>query len=172
MAQDGGYVLRSISLGEVLYVLWLLLSGHFHDALLLGLGGASSVLVLWIAHRMDVVDHEGHPIHLGPRALNYFPWLFKEIALSNLHVARVVLARDLPIQPRLFTVRASQSDELGRVIYANSITLTPGTISVGLESDRLTVHALTAATREGLQSGEMDFRVSAMMGESRPGERA
>ena len=118
MAQDGGYVLRSISLGVVLYVLWLLLSGHFHDALLLGLGVASSVLVLWIAHRMDVVDHEGHPIHLGPRALHYFPWLFKEIALSNLHVARVVLARDLPIQPRLFTVRANQSHQLLPVIFS------------------------------------------------------
>jgi multicomponent Na+:H+ antiporter subunit E len=114
---------------------------------------------------MEVIDHEGHPIHLGIRALTYFPWLFKEIAVSNLDVARAILGRDMPIEPRVFNVRASQTDELGRVSYANSITLTPGTVTVGLEDDLLTVHALTTKSREGLLTGEMDRRVSAMMGE-------
>ena len=158
-------MLRSISLAAVLYILWLLLSGHFHDPLLLGLGVAACALSVWIAHRMELIDREGHPIQISVRALTYFPWLLKEIVVSNLHVARVILARDLPIEPRLFTVRASQSDELGRVTYANSITLTPGTITVDMEGDRLAVHALTANTREGLLSGDMDRRVSAMMGE-------
>jgi len=164
-------MLRSISLVVVLFVLWLLLSGHFHDPLLIGFGVASSLLCLWIAHRMDVIDREGHPIHVGPAVLVHLPWLFKEIALSNIHVMRVILARDMPIQPRLFTVRASQSDEVGRVTYGNWITLTPGTITVGVEGDKLTVHALTAETREGVLSGEMDRRVTAAMGESPAGDR-
>lgn len=158
-------MLRSISLAVVLYILWLLLSGHFHDPILLTLGGVACVLSVWIVHRMDLVDREGHPIHLSLRAVTYLPWLIKEIVVSNIHVARTILARDMPIEPRLFTARANQSDELGRVVYGNSITLTPGTVTVGLDGDRLTIHALTANTREGLLSGDMDRRVSAFMGE-------
>ena len=156
-------MIRTITLGLFLYALWLLLSGYFQHPLLLSLGAASCLVAILISRRMDFIDHEGHPIHITPRGIGYFPWLLKEIILSNIHVVRVILSPSLPIAPKLFTVRASQRDELGQVVYANSITLTPGTISVNLERDLITVHALTANTKAGLETGEMDRRVSRLM---------
>ncbi|HAT34106.1 MAG TPA: hypothetical protein DCS82_00195, partial [Rhodospirillaceae bacterium] len=109
----------------VLAILWLMLSGLFDNMLILGLGAASVASVLYIAHRMDVIDHEGHPIHLGWRAVAYWPWLLWEILKANLDVAKIIISPRMNIQPHIFVVNASQSSELGHVIYANSITLTP-----------------------------------------------
>lgn len=155
-----------LSLGLVLSILWLLLSGHFSSVLLLSLGAASVALVLFISRRMDVIDGEGrHPIHLGWRIPVYIVWLIKEILLSSIAVARVILSPKMPIDPKMITVSGSQKRELGHVIYANSITLTPGTITVGLEKGVLSVHALTKEASDGLLSGEMDRRVSKMSGD-------
>lgn len=154
---------QAISLGAVLFGLWLLLSGHY-TPLLLGFGVASCALVVLISARMDVVDREGHPIHLGPRALTYWPWLFVEIVKANIDVAKRIVDPKLPISPTMLRVKASQKTEVGRVIYANSITLTPGTVSVELEGDMIEVHALTVEGAEALLEGEMDRRVTAMEG--------
>lgn len=154
---------QAISLGAVLFGLWLLLSGHY-TPLLLGFGVASCALVVLISARMDVVDREGHPIHLGPRALTYWPWLFVEIVKANIDVAKRIVDPKLPISPTMLRVKASQKTEVGRVIYANSITLTPGTVSVELEGDMIEVHALTVEGAEALREGEMDRRVTAMEG--------
>lgn len=155
---------HTISLGLVMYGLWLLLSGHYKP-LLLALGAASCVLVVWVAHRMDVVDREGHPIHLSWRALPYWAWLGWEIAKTNVEVALIILNPKLPISPRLVRVRASQKTELGHVVYANSITLTPGTVTVDLVDGDLEVHVLTKAAADDLEGGNMDRRVTTMMGE-------
>lgn len=152
-------MLHVISLGLVLFGLWLLLSGYF-VTLLLGLGVASVAIIVWIAHHMDVIDHEGHPIHLTQRVLLYWPWLIKEIVLSNIHVARVIVSRDMPIRLSLLKVRSTQKTELGQVVYANSITLTPGTVTIEVDKDILCVHALTRGTADNLMSGEMDRRVT------------
>jgi len=152
-----------VSLTAVLYGLWLLLSGHF-EPLLLGLGAVSVIAVVAIAHRMDVVDHEGHPLHLGWRALAYWPWLGWEIVKSNLAVAKIILTPSLPISPTMIRVDATQKTELGHVIFANSITLTPGTVAVDLDDTSIGVHALTADGAHALAGGEMDRRVTAMEG--------
>lgn len=157
-------VLRAASLAIFLSLLWLLLSGHWFDPLLLGLGAASVLLVVVIAHCKDISDREGHPVHLALRAAVYWPWLLKEIVLANIDVAKAILRSPMAIAPTVFTVTGSQNSELGRVIYANSITLTPGTVTIALEDDRLTVHALTAAGLEGVESGEMDRRVAWLEG--------
>lgn len=157
-------LLHAVSLSIALSILWLLLSGHFTDPLLLSLGLASVVAVVIIAHRMDVIDHEGHPVHLSWRALLYWPWLIKEIFKANLDVAKAILTLPRGIEPTVFSVPATQHSELGRVIYANSITLTPGTVTIGLDGDRVTVHALTKGAKEGVESGEMDARVTAVEG--------
>lgn len=154
---------QAISLGAVLFGLWLLLSGHY-TPLLLGFGVASCALVVLISARMDVVDREGHPIHLGPRALTYWPWLLVEIVKANIDVAKRIVDPKLPISPTMLRVKASQKTEVGRVIYANSITLTPGTVSVELEGDMIEVHSLTVEGAEALLEGEMDRRVTAMEG--------
>ncbi len=154
---------RTVTLSGVLFVVWLLLSGYF-EPLMLGLGVASVAAVVYIAHRMEVVDHEGHPVHLTWRALAYWPWLLWEIVKANIDIAWVILRPRMPIQPNVFTVPGSQRSELGNVIYANSITLTPGTVTIALEDGKLTVHALTRDSAAGIESGDMDRRVSAMEG--------
>jgi len=156
--------MRSVSLGAAMFGLWLLLSGYF-EPLLLGLGLASTALVVWIAHRMDVIDHEGHPIGLTPRILLYWPWLIWEIVKSNIDVMRRILDPALPISPTVFRVTSSQKTELGTVIYANSITLTPGTVTIDLEDNDLIVHAFTEDGAVALETGEMDRRVTAFEGE-------
>ncbi|MDH3472449.1 MAG: Na+/H+ antiporter subunit E [Rhodospirillales bacterium] len=156
---------HAVSLSVALFALWLLLSGHY-EPLIIGLGAASCVFVALIARRMDVVDREGHPIHLTWRALMYWPWLAWEIVKSNIDVARIVLDPALPISPRVIKVEASQAEDLGRVIYANSITLTPGTVSIDVRGGTIEVHALTRSLAEGLETGEMDRRVSGMAGDA------
>ena len=154
-------MLHAISLGLVLFGLWLLLSGFF-TILLLGLGVGSVVAVVWMAHRMDVIDHEGHPIHLTMRAFLYWPWLLMEIIKANFDIARVIVSRKMPINPTVIKVKATQETELGQVVYANSITLTPGTVTIDIDRDIMIVHALTRDAAEGLKSGEMDRRVTNM----------
>ncbi len=153
---------HAISLWLVMLALWLALSGMF-QTLLVVFGIGSCILVVSIALRMDVVDHEGHPVHLHPLAtLGYFGWLAVEVVKSNIDVARRILDPALPIRPTLVRVPCSQRTDLGRVIFANSITLTPGTVSIDLDDTHVTVHALTAEGARTLAGGEMDARVRAL----------
>ena len=158
-------LLRSLSVVISLFAFWLAFSGYF-TPFLLGAGLASAIAILWFAHRMDVVDHEGHPIHLGRGALWYWPWLAKEIVKSAWDVTKIILNPRLPISPTLVTVKCSQKSAVGQATYANSITLTPGTISVVVEGDEILVHALTRAGAESLAEGDMDRRVTDFEGMS------
>jgi multicomponent Na+:H+ antiporter subunit E len=144
---------------------WLLFSGHFNP-LLLTLGLASCALVVLITTRMDLVDREGHPIHLSWGALIYWPWLFVEILKANIDVAKRVLRPKMDISPTLVRVKASQKSDLGLVIYANSITLTPGTVSIDVANGEILVHAISREGAEALIEGEMDRRVTHMVGEN------
>ncbi len=157
-------IFHTLGLSLMMYGLWLVLSGHY-TPLLLGLGVASCALVVWIVHRMDLVDREGLSAQLTWRALPYWGWLAWQVAKTNVEVARIILNPKMPISPCMVRVRASQKSELGHVVYANSITLTPGTVTVDLVDGGLKVHALTRAAADDLASGEMDRRVTAMMGE-------
>jgi len=160
--QRGGFqLLHVFSLAVVLAVVWWLLSGYTLT-LILSLGAASIALTIAIAHRMDRVDHETHPLHKTVRVVNYFPWLVWEIVKANIDVVKAILKRDMAVEPRLIELKASQRSEIGRVAYANSITLTPGTVTLSVKGDDLIVHSLTAGAREGLKTGEMDRRVSDM----------
>ncbi|HWQ38735.1 MAG TPA: Na+/H+ antiporter subunit E [Burkholderiales bacterium] len=152
--------LRLVSTAIVLFVFWLLLSGHF-TPFLLGAGIGCTLAVVAFARRMEVVDQEGHPLHLAPRAmLAYWPWLAKEIVKSAWEVARIIVHPRLPVSPTLVTVKSTQKSDLGRTVFANSITLTPGTISVRVGRGEILVHALTADAARALAAGEMDRRVS------------
>ena len=157
-------MLRATSLFVLLYAVWLLLSGHYDEPLLLALGAASSAAVVAIAWRMDLIDHEGHPVHLSWRILFYWPWLLWEIAKANVAVARIILHPALPIAPVMLKAPTSQRSELGQVIYANSITLTPGTVSVDVEESAIHVHCLNRDLAASIESGDMDRRVSKVEG--------
>ena len=159
-------LIHAASLFVVLFIVWLLLSGHY-TFLLISLGVLSCILVVVIVDRMEVIDREGHPIHLTWRALTYWPWLLVEIIKANVDVIRCVLSPSLPITPTMIRLKSSQTSDLGRVIYANSITLTPGTISIDITNDEILVHALTTNGADALEDGEMDRRVTRMAGEDR-----
>ena len=147
----------------VLFGVWLLWSGHT-EPLLISLGALSTVSVVAVCWRMGLIDEEAVPFKLPLRAPLFLPWLLWQVVRSNVDVARRILDPRLPIRPELIRVKASQRDDLGRTIYANSITLTPGTVSVGVEKDEIIVHALTRAAARGLQTGEMDRRVTRFEG--------
>ncbi len=153
-------MLRHVSHAIFLLAVWLLISGHYNP-LLVSLGIASALFVTWIARRMDVVDHEAHPAEATIRFVLTWPPLALDIVKANFDVARRILRRDLDISPVCFTVTASQSSAMGRVAYANSITLTPGTVTIDVDGNRFRVHALSPAGRAALETGEMDARITA-----------
>ncbi|MBI3435219.1 MAG: Na+/H+ antiporter subunit E [Proteobacteria bacterium] len=150
--------MRMISLAAFLFAFWLALSGHYTPGMI-AVGAGCAILVALAAWRMRVVDAEGHPVHLLGRAVTYFPWLAIEIAKSAWAVTRVILNPRLPISPTMTTVKASQRSAVGRAVYANSITLTPGTITVAVDGDLLTIHALVRDGALDLEAGAMDRRV-------------
>lgn len=151
-------MLRAISLFVVLFGTWLLLSGHY-TPMLIGFGVICCAGAVLIARRMDIVDHEGHPVHLGLRAPIYWAWLGWQIAKSNLFVMGRILSPVLTISPTVSRVTAHQKSDLGVVTYANSITLTPGTVSMQVGKNEIEVHALTAELAKDLATGEMDRQV-------------
>tara|TARA_Y100001960_G_scaffold321253_1_gene395605 strand:- start:57 stop:557 length:501 start_codon:yes stop_codon:yes gene_type:complete len=154
-------VLHVISLSAVLLGTWLLLSGYF-TTLLISFGILSLAIAVGISLRMDVIDHESHPIHLTWRIPTYWLWLLIEIVKSNINVTKTILGIGKTATPTIIIVKPSQRTALGQVIYANSITLTPGTISVELENDEIMVHALTKGSADDLSTGMMDRRVARM----------
>lgn len=150
---------HTLSLALMLAALWLLNSGHY-TPLIIGLGIASILLVILIAHMMDLVDHESQPLHLTRRLPLYWAWLMKELVISNIDVVRCIWKGNDSIYPVIGTLKITQKSDMGRVIYANSITLTPGTVTIDLQDDTITVHALTREGLQALEGGEMDRRVT------------
>ena len=150
---------HTILLSLTLTVFWLAISEHYTPLMLL-LGMISIASVVYVAHRMDVVDHEAQPLHLTLKLPGYYAWLSKEIFLANLLVVKHVWLGNKSISPVFTTITASQKTEIGKVIYANSITLTPGTVTVNIEGDQFLVHALLRESIKELESGEMDKRVT------------
>lgn len=158
---------HKISLILVLSGVWLAWSGHT-ELLILALGAGSIVFVVWLSAHMKIVDSESVPTTLRyGRVIAYVPWLAREIVKANLDVARRILTPGpLPIAPRFVRVPVSQRTSVGQVIYANSITLTPGTISVDLIDGEILVHALSAEAAAGVADGVMDAKCAALEGNS------
>ncbi|MFT5489083.1 MAG: multicomponent Na+:H+ antiporter subunit E [Paracoccaceae bacterium] len=139
------------------------MSGIF-EPLILVLGVFSCAAVVVIAMRMDVIDHEAVPVHLTFKVLLYWPWLLWEIVKANIDVTKRVLGL-AEISPTMVQIKATQKTDLGIVIFANSITLTPGTISIDVDEDGyILVHALSRDGTEGLEGGDMDRRVTELEG--------
>jgi multicomponent Na+:H+ antiporter subunit E len=155
--------MRMVSLGAFLFAFWLALSGHY-TPVLIAAGIGCAALCVYLATRARLLDLEGHPIHLWRGALTYLPWLVREIVKSAWSVTKVILNPRLPISPTMTIVRASQKTPVGIATYANSITLTPGTITVAVNGNDLTVHALVRGGADDLESGGMDRRVTEFEG--------
>ncbi len=150
-----------LNLGLLLGLFWLALSGHY-TLLLLAFGALSVALVAWLSHRMDVVDHESVPLHLSRGAVTFWPWLLVEIVKSNIDVVRRVLDPRLPIERSVIRVPTGEMSPLRETIYANAITLTPGTVSLDVGDGEVVVHALSREAADAVREGEMARRVTRM----------
>ena len=145
----------------ILFSLWLLMSGHY-DVLIVSLGIISCAFCVYIAKRGKLIDDEGLPIFFMPRLLNYLIWLFKEILKSNLATGKVII--NGKVEPETFTVKASQVTDVAKVTYANSITLTPGTVTTKMHKDVFEVHALNADFGNDVRTNKMDRKVTWLEG--------
>lgn len=167
--KTSGLYLGALSI--VLMVVWLVWSGIYKPLLII-FGVISVAITVVLSHYLSVVDDEGQPISLGVRPFWYVPWLLKEILVSNIDVMKRILHPKLNdpeaniISPTWIKVSAAQHSRLGESLFANSITLTPGTVSVDVGEDYIWVHALSKEGAESLiDGGEMGALVCKLEGE-------
>ncbi len=153
-------MIQAFRLFTILIFLWLAMSGLMKPQLLI-LGLLSVTLVAWMSRHMRVLQHRGELIYFRFfHILRYWAWLSKQIVLSNVDVTRRVFARELDIKPALRRITVTPNTEIGRVIYANSITLTPGTTAINFTVDGdIIVHALREDGLHELEAGEMAARI-------------
>ncbi len=156
-----GYWYRFAALLLLLIAAWLLWSG-IYTPLLLGLGALSCVLCLYLAHRIGffVELFSARAILRLPR---YWAWLLLEVVKSSLDVARIILNRKLPISPTVIEFDAAPDEPVGQVVLGNSITLSPGTVTLDVHNGRLRVHCLTREVADALLSGEFNRRAAELM---------
>ena len=153
--------MKSFILFFILFSLWLLMSGHY-NVLIISLGIISCAFCVYVAKRGKLIDEEGLPIFFMPRLLNYLIWLFKEILKSNLSTAKVII--NGKVEPETFTVKTSQVTDVAKVTYANSITLTPGTVTTKIQKGVFEVHALNSDFGNDVRTNEMDKKVTWLEG--------
>lgn len=138
-----------------LAILWISLSGHF-EPLLIAFGIGSITFVAWVANRMHVVDGESYPFGVVARLPSYWLWLMLEIIKSSIDTTRRVFGSRDAVKPVVFEAPARQQTDLGLVIHANSITLTPGTVSLAIHEHSITVHALHPDVAHDAVGSRMD----------------
>ena len=148
---------KSVTLFIVLFGFWLLMSGYY-TPLILSLGVISCVLCVYLTIKGKFLDNETLPIYFFPRLIQYTLWLIKEILKSNIQTAKVIIMKSE--EPELFSVKATQKTNEGKVTYANSITLTPGTVTTQIKADTFEIHALTKEFGDDVRSSEMDKMVT------------
>lgn len=143
----------------ILFTLWLLFSGHF-DAGHLTLGLLCAGVVA--AFSSDLLFPETPSARTAAtawRVVCYMPWLLYQIVLANLHVVYLV-CRPSRLRPQVVRFKTGLTGDPAKVVLGNSITLTPGTITMDIEGDEFTVHAVSDEAASGLLSGEMERRVA------------
>jgi len=156
---------RAASTFVLLAATWVLLSGHF-TAWHLGAGLASCVLVTVVSARLDLLGQARLPLRPLRLVFSHAPWLSWQVAKANLDVAWRVWHPRLPIQPQVVRLRDELRTDAGRALHANSITLTPGTVTVAIENGEIVVHALTDRSAAALREGDMQRRLQRIEAES------
>ena len=154
-------MLRTIITVVVLFCLWLLMSGIYQGFIVM-LGFIASAIAVFVVRRMDDVADTGR-LEIRLKILNtigYFFWLLVEIAKSNWLVTKTILGLNPSIKQHFFKVPCTQETEVGKTTFANSITLTPGTISVEHEGEEIWVHALSYSEEDLNALADMNSKVS------------
>lgn len=152
----------SVGLTVVLVLLWLTLSGQYTLSgdypLVIGFGVLSIVTTVALTARMRILDRETVPILPALPLALYWIWLGREILAANLAVVKLVMKPEINVEPRLVRVPAEQRSGLGHAVFANSITLTPGTVTIDVEEDGFLVHALDSSFTDPAGFAEMGAR--------------
>ena len=138
---------------------WFALSGETAPLFLM-LGALSALLTLWLVARLKIIDRDASPYHHAPNILVYGGWLLVEIVKANLAVIRRILGPTHAIDPVMVNVTTTARTNLGKALFANSITLTPGTVTVDVDGDRLKVHALVRETSTAQSFAPMDRKAA------------
>lgn len=152
-----------LGLAVLLAAFWMALSGHT-TPMMLAFGVASVALVVWLAQRMDIVDHEGRALKLSGRAPLFWTWLGGQILLSSWDVTRRIWTGRPEVLPVMGRVSAADMSPVAQVTYANSITLTPGTLSVSVDDEGIDIHALDEDLIRDLGRGTMAARARRIEG--------
>jgi multicomponent Na+:H+ antiporter subunit E len=139
--------------------LWVLLSGKL-AAFHLAVGVGTVLFVCWRATALAPLEASGAAQLRFLRLIPYAGWLMWQILLSAIYVARVVIHPERHLDPQLVTFHSAQPALFSGVILANSITVTPGTLTVELQDNRFVVHALTTKTARDVLDGDMARRVA------------
>ena len=163
--------MRPIALFVTLFAFYVVLSGMIHDWYLMTLGAVSALLVTLLSAHLGILDDEGMPVRYWPRTAAYLPWLIWQVVLSNWDVFKRVWSRKLDISPCVARIPHRITDGYGIATYANSITLTPGTVTIEANEREVLVHGLTEAACAIDAMGEMRDRVARVVG-ARPGPTA
>ena len=156
-------IARTVTLVLMLFVFWLAMSGHY-TGFLIAAGAVASVLIGLLTRRKQSLDAESVPLEVFFGMFTYWPWLFWEIVKSSISVARVVLQPRMQISPTMTVVDTRLKTAIGVATYANSITLTPGTVTCGVKGNRLTVYALVRGGALDIESGGMEDQVARFEG--------
>ena len=155
----GRAYLRVLVLAVLLIVAWLLWSGFF-KTLLLGLGALSCALTIYLVRRMGYFDNETFAFNYDLRLLSFWAWLGREVVKSSLEVAGVVLKPKIDVAPKVVDIDASDLHPVDQALLGNSITLTPGTLTLDVHEGRLLVHALTSEAAAAVEECDMQRRVA------------
>ena len=159
---NGRKSLRILALTVSLFALWLLLSG-IYKPLIIGFGVISSLLCVVLVARLNLLGEGGLFRSLKFfKFLNYLGWLVVEIGKADWAVTKVILAPTLPKRQRLIRVPTEQASDVGKALFANSITITPGTVTVESEDGYLLVHALTDEAADSSALAAMGHRVAVL----------
>lgn len=160
MIENSKHYARAIGLLVLLVIAWLVWSG-LYKPLLLSLGAFSCLLCVYLAHRVGFFK-ERSGLHLIARLPGYWLWLFVEIVKSSIDVAKIVLNPKLPISPTVVELKAKPKGPIGQAILGNSITLSPGTVTLDVHEGILQVHCLTQASANDLLTGESNRRAASL----------
>ena len=156
ISNEKNYFFKSIFLFIFLFILWLLLSGHY-NFLLISFGIVSSLLCVWLSNKMGLFNNKNFTLKFIIKLPIYWSWLIIEIIKSNISTAKIIINDNC--DPEIFYVKSSSKSDIGKANYANSITLTPGTVTVEIDNDNFLIHALSSEIGEDLRTGEMDRKV-------------
>ncbi len=148
-----------IATSIIVFAFWILLSAHF-DRFHVGAGVICALIVAYASHDLLFTGTGNHTLTKTVRFIAYLPWLIYQIVLANIDVAKRALSPRMPIDPRVVTFKTMLKSDVARTALANSITLTPGTVTIDIVDDVFYVHAIAKEPADDLLKGAMERRIA------------